>query len=450
MKNDLTKGNVYQKILWFTLPILTGNLLWQFYNIADSAIVGRILGSDALAAVGASWQISNIMLAIAMGLTLGMGILVSTAYGGGNQKELQKIVDTGLAVGAFVAILLTMVGIIFTEKILLLYQVPKQLMGQAAVYFRIVCAGMLPLFLYNAIAGYLRGIGDSRAELLFLTISTCLNIVMDILFVMVFSLGVAGAACATVFSQGVAFVLICIYVNRRVGMFQIRFRNLVFDMDVLRSGLCIGIPATLQQLFIGVGNSMIQSMINGYGATIIAAYTAASRIEGMAVLPAINIGKAMANFIAQNRGAGNEKRVKAGIRAGIVMVSVVSVLFSVILFITSGALLRVFGCEGTVRMEGVRYLKIVGLFFLFFGVMQCLNGILLGLGKSSLTLIGSILSFCAFQVPLAIFLSRIIGVMGLWLAAPFGWLVGMLLRIVFVGIGTGKEAVAVSYLTKPK
>ena len=310
MKNDLTKGNVYQKILWFTLPILTGNLLWQFYNIADSAIVGRALGSDALAAVGASWQISNIILSVAMGLTLGMGILISIACGSGNRNELQKIVDTGLLVGTFVAVFLAIAGILFTEKILLLYRVPEQIMKQAALYFRIICVGLLPLFLYNAIAGYLRGIGDSKAELLFLIISAFLNIGMDMLFVMVFSLGVAGAAGATVLSQMTAFALICIYVNRRTELFRIRVRNLSFDTDILRQGLCIGIPATLQQLFIGVGNSMIQSMINGYGANVIAAYTAASKIDGMAVLPAVNIGKAMSNFIAQNKGANDERRVK--------------------------------------------------------------------------------------------------------------------------------------------
>lgn len=433
MKNDLTKGNVYQKIIWFTLPILTGNLLWQFYHIADSAIVGRALGSDALAAVGASWQISNIMLAVAMGLTLGMGILISAAYGGGNRKGLQKIVDTGLIVGMLLAVLLTIAGVGFAERILLLYKVPEQLMGQAVLYFRIVCVGMLPLFLYNAVASYLRGIGDSKAELLFLIISAFLNIAMDILFVMVFSLGVAGVAWATVLSQVTAFTMICIYVNRRMEMFQIRLRKLSFDADILKRGLCIGVPAMLQQLFIGVGSSMIQSMINGYGANVIAAYTAASKIDGMAVLPAVNIGKAMSNFIAQNRGADDEKRVKEGIRAGIVMVSVVSLLFSVLLFTASDALLGVFGCEGAVCAEGVRYLKIMSVFFLFFGVMQCLNGILLGLGKSSLSLISSIVSFCAFQVPLAILLSRIFGVTGIWLATPLGWLAGMLLRIAFVG-----------------
>lgn len=432
MKDDLTTGNVYQKMIWFTLPILVGNLLWQFYNIADSAIVGRALGSDALAAVGASWQISNIMLAVAMGLTLGMGILISTAYGGGNKEELQKIVDTGLIIGMVSALFCMIVGIGFAEKILLLYRVPKRLMEDATLYFRIVCVGMLPLFVYNAVAGYLRGIGDSKAELLFLIISAFLNIGMDILFVMVFALGVAGAAWATVLSQVVACVLICGYVNQRIRLFQIQLRNLTFDKDILKRGLYIGIPATMQQLFIGVGNSMIQSMINGYGTAVIAAYTAASRIDGLAVLPAVNIGKAMSNFIAQNKGANDKKRIKEGIRAGIVMVLVVSVLFSALLFIASDFLLGVFGCEGAVRIEGVRYLRIISAFFLFFGVMHCLNGILLGLGKSSLSLIGSVLSFCIFQVPLAIVLSHILGVVGIWLATPLGWIAGMLLRIAFL------------------
>lgn len=432
MKNDLTVGNVYQKMICFTLPILVGNLLWQFYNIADSAIVGRALGSDALAAVGASWQITNIMLAVAMGLTLGMGILLSTAYGGEKKEELQKIVDTGLIVAMVSALFFMIAGIGFAEKILLLYHVPEQLMRQAASYFRIVCVGMFPLFLYNTIAGYLRGIGDAKAELLFLIISAFLNIGMDILFVMVLALGVEGAALATVLSQTVAFVLICGYVQRSIMLFHIQFQNLAIDKEILKRGLCMGIPATMQQLFVGVGNSVIQSMINGYGTTVIAAYTAASRIDGLAVLPAVNIGKAMSNFIAQNKGANDKKRIKEGIRAGIVMVLSVSVFFSTLLFIASDALLGVFGCEGAVRIEGVRYLRIIGAFFLFFGVMHCLNGVLLGVGKSNLAFIGSVLSFCIFQVPLAIVLSHIFGVVGIWFATPIGWIAGMLVRIAFL------------------
>ena len=222
------------------------------------------------------------------------------------------------------------------------------------------------------------------------------------------------------------------YVIRKEDLFRIHFIHLSFDREILKQGLVIGIPATLQQLFIGIGNSIIQYMINGYGATMIAAYTAASKIDGMAVLPAINIGKAMSNFIAQKKGAMDEERVKAGTKASVLMVSAISLFLSVIIFSMSDMLLKMFCSDEAVRMEGTRYLHIVSVFFLFFGIMQCLNGILLGMGKSNLSLAGSILSFCVFQVPLAVVLSKFIGVLGIWLAAPLGWIAGLVLRILFL------------------
>lgn len=436
MQNDLTKGNIYKKIIVFTIPILLSNVLQQLYSIADNTIVGRILGKDALAAVGASYQISSIILAVAMGLTLGMGILISRAYGAKQKDKIQKIVDTGVVLCMILATVITMIGLCCAERILILFQVPNNILEQATLYFRIICLGTIPSFGYNAIVNYLQGIGDSRTSLIFLAVSAVMNIVLDIFFIATIGAGVAGAAIATILSQIVEFVSLCIYVNRKLylkyGLFKIRFIYASFDCEILKQGLSIGIPAILQQLFIGVGNSVIQYMINGYGETIIAAYTAASKIDGLAVLPAINIGKAMSNFIAQNKGANSEERVKAGTKASIIIVAVISVLFSVFIFTISNLLLKLFCTDKEVCMEGVKYLQAVSVFYLFFGIMQCLNGILLGMGKSNLSLIGSMLSFCAFQVPLAIVLSRFIGVVGIWLAAPLGWIAGMVIRLIFI------------------
>lgn len=432
MKNDLTTGNIYEKIMLFTLPILLSNILQQFYSIADNTIVGNILGRDALAAVGASCQINSIILAIAMGLTLGMGILISNAYGAKQVDTIQKIVDTGFVMCMILAVIITMIGVFYAKRILLCFQVPDSIIQQAALYFRLICLGTIPSFGYNAVVNYLRGVGDSKTALIFLIISSVLNIILDIVLVASIGEGVAGAAMATVISQFVAFFGICSYVNQKKSEFSIRFRHLSFEWDILKKGLWIGIPATLQQLFLGIGNSIIQYMINGYGATLIAAYTAASKIDGLATLPAVNIGKAMSNFIAQNRGAGNEERVKAGTRASIIIITAISVLFSVMIFTMSGSLLKLFCTDEEVCAQGIKYLQMVSIFYFIFGIMQCLNGVLLGIDKSNLSLLGSILSFCLFQVPLAVVLSRFIGVTGIWLAAPFGWIAGMTLRVIFI------------------
>lgn len=252
MRNDLTQGNIYKRMIAFTIPILLSNLLQQLYSIADHTIVGRLLGKEALAAVGASFQISNIILAVAMGLTLGMGILISNAYGAKKMYRIQKIVDTGMVMCMILSVLITILGVGCAGTILGCFQVPDAILQQATLYFAIICSGTIPSFGYNAIVNYLRGVGDSKTPLLFLIISSILNIVLDVLFISVVGAGVAGAAAATVISQ-------------------------------------------------------------------IAAYTAASKIDGLSTLPAVNIGKAMSNVIAQNRGANREDRVKEGAKAGIVM-----------------------------------------------------------------------------------------------------------------------------------
>lgn len=356
MRNDLTQGNIYKRIITFTIPILLSNLLQQIYSIADHTIVGRLLGKEALAAVGASFQVSNIILAVAMGLTLGMGILISNAYGAKKMDRIQKIVDTGMVMCMILSVLITILGVGCAGTILSCFQVPDAILQQATLYFAIICLGTIPSFGYNAVVNYLRGVGDSKTPLLFLIISSILNIVLDVLFISVVGAGVAGAAAATVISQIVAFIGICDYVNRRKSLFQIRLLHVSFNMDILKEGLLIGIPATLQQLFIGIGNSVIQYMINGYGSAVIAAYTVASKIDGLSTLPAVNIGKSMSNVIAQNRGANREDRVKEGAKAGIVMTVMISIAFSVFIYTLSDRLLGIFCTDTEVRIQGVQYL----------------------------------------------------------------------------------------------
>lgn len=427
LEKDLTAGNEYGVILRFVLPILLGNIFQQLYNTVDSIVVGRILGRDALAAVGASYGISSIILAVAMGLTLGNSILISKSYGSRECDKIQDIIDTGVILTAVMASAIMLTGLVKAEALVGLFKVPEDIKKEVLLYFRIILLGTIPLFGYNAVTNFLRGLGDSRTPLYFLVISSVVNAGLDILFVKTFALGVAGAAIATVAAQSMAFIAIVIYINRNLR-YRIKLRNLKCDLRILRESLGIGIPAMLQQVFIGFGNSVLQILINGYGTTVISAYTAASKIDGFATLPAVNIGKAMSNYVAQNLGAGEIKRVRSSNRAGFILTASVSVVMSVLVFALPDSLMGLFGSSKEVCRTGAAYLRTVSLFYIIFGSMQLLNGILIGRGKSFVSMISTIGSFCLLQVPAAILLSGRIGVAGIWIAAPIGWLGGLIMR----------------------
>lgn len=433
-ERDLTAGNEYKVLLMFTLPIFLSNLMQQLYGIADSVIVGRTLGEEALAVVGASYNISNIILAVSMGITIGFSILISRMYGGKNYGNIQNAIDNGIFLMTFLAVFITVLGIAGSHWLMNMFHVPENIMQHAAIFLMISFIGTVPSFGFNAVSNFLRGVGDSRTSLIVIFISSILNILLDLLFIICFRFGVSGAAIATMISQYVSFIGIIIYVNRNDFPFKIRWKGWKLDLRIIKESLEIGIPAMLQQLFLGLGGSVIQYLINGYGSIIISAYTAASKIESFATLPAVNIGKSMSNYIAQNKGAGKDERVRRGIKAGVIIIISFSVLLIVIILFGAKDIIRLFCEDSKVCKAGVTYLQIVCCFYCVFGVMQLLNGVLIGLGKANLSLWGSILSFCLLQVPVAVILSKLIGVNGIWIAAPIGWIGGLLLRIVFMTI----------------
>lgn len=431
-ERDLTVGNEYKVLIMFTLPVLFSNLMQQLYGIADSVIVGRILGEEALAAVGASYNISNIILAVSMGITIGFSILISRMFGGKNYKNIQSVIDSGMFLMTFLAVFITVFGIIGSHQLMSIFHVPENIMQQAVTFLMISFIGTVPSFGFNAVSNFLRGVGDSKTSLIFVMISSILNILLDLFFVIYLRFGVSGAAIATTISQYISFIGIIVYVNCNDFPFKIRWKGWKLDFRLIKESLEIGIPAMLQQLFLGLGGSVIQYLINGYGSVIISAYTAASKIESFATLPAVNIGKSMSNYIAQNKGAGRDERVRRGIKAGITIIISFSVLLIIIILFGAKDMIRLFCEDSKVCKAGVTYLKIVCCFYCVFGAMQTLNGVLIGLGKANLSLWGSILSFCLLQVPVAVILSGLIGVNGIWIAAPIGWVGGLLLRIIFV------------------
>ena len=430
--NDLTKGNEFKTILFFSLPILVGNLFQQFYNVVDSIVVGNFLGKESLAAVGFSFQINSLLVILSMGITMGTSILVSRCIGERELKRVKKIMDTGIIFSLLLSIVITVLGVIFCEAILRAFRMPPETFDMADTYLKIIFIGVIPTFAYNTLTNILRGMGDSKTATNILIIAMVLNIILDITLVAVVHMGIAGAAVATVVSQFFSWIACLVYMNHKYPEFRINMVKLEFQKKELVASLKIGIPAMIQQVFICVGFLSIQYMINGFGTDCIAAYTAASKIDSFAEMPSLNLGKAITNFIAQNLGAGRNDRVKKGSKAAFIMCAGISVVTSFIIASVPGFFIRLFTKDLAVIEIGNGYLRIVAGFYLIFGLMQLINGILLGYGKTVIPMLSSILSLCLLQVPVAIFLSHTaFGYRGIWIAAPIGWIGWLIIRFLY-------------------
>lgn len=429
---DLTQGDELKTIFYFSLPIFIGNLFQQIYNVADSVIVGNFLGKESLAAVGFSYQINFLLIALSMGISLGASVLVSRYFGAGEREKIKKVIDTGFLFSVFLAIIIAVAGVIFSEKILLFFRVPDKLIGMADSYLKLIFIGCIPTFSYNALTNILRGMGDSKTPTYILIAATLINIVLDVFFITVLDMGVSGAAVATVIAQTFSFVVCMWYMKYKYPDLFIRIWSLQLDLEELKKSLVIGTPAMLQQVFVSVGFMSIQFLINGFGTDCMAAYTAASKVDSFAEMPALNLGQAMTNFAAQNYGAKKMDRVIKGGKSALVMGVGVSVLISTVICLFPSSFISIFNRDPGVIQIGNSYLRTVSVFYFVFAAMQILNGILLGYGKSFVPMLASIGSLCLMQVPAAIILSRTsLGYNGIWIAAPVGWFGGLTIRFLY-------------------
>jgi len=325
--NDLTIGNEYKVILKFSIPILIGNLFQQLYNIIDSIIVGNFLGKNDLAAVGFSFNITLLLLALSMGITMGTSIIISQYYGAKDMHSIKKAIDTSYVFSFILSIIVTVLGICFSESILIFFKVPSEVLPLAKVFLNTILIGTVCSFGYNTITNVLRGLGDSKTSVYFLIISAILNIILDIVFVILLKMGIQGAALGTVISQTFAFIGTYTYMNRIYPQCRFNIKHIEFDNKILKLSLKIGIPSVMQQLFISIGFLTVQVLINSFGASAMAAYTVASKIDSFAEIPTINLGKALSNFVAQNIGANLHNRVNKGYSASLIMGTVISYVY---------------------------------------------------------------------------------------------------------------------------
>ncbi len=435
---DFTTGNVARHIFNFTLPMLLGNVFQQLYNIVDSIIVGKVLGKEALASVGASFPIIFTLIALLIGIGSGFSIVISQFYGAKDIDRVKRSIDT-MYIFLFVAgFIISILGIYFSEDLFILLQLPKELVLQATVYLNIYMAGMILFFGFSGTSSILRGLGDSRTPLYFLILASILNIVFDLLFVMVFKWGIAGAAWATVIAQGIAFIATLLYLNRTHKIMKFSFAKLRFDKDLFYKSLKIGLPSGMQHTFVAVGMMALLGIVNGFGTDVIAAYTAAGRIDSLAMMPAMNFSQAVSAFVGQNLGANKIERVKQGFKATFIMSNVFCLAMTALIVIFGGDLMRMFTTDPQVIEIGQNYLIIVSSFYLIFSSMFTIHGVLRGAGDTLIPMFITLFSLWIIRIPAAYFLSAKIGPDGIWWSIPMGWVIGMSFSYIYYRTGRWK------------
>ena len=368
-------------IFLFALPIMAGQLLQQLYNTVDSIVVGRFLGEAALSAVGTCSALTFFFVAFAMGLSNGAGVVFAQYYGARRMPELRRAVSTAALMLIAIAVVLTAIGISLAEVMLGdLLDAPKDIIGDAVTYFSIYCIGLVFQFVYNAVAAALRSVGDSRATLIFLCISSVLNIILDLLFVLVFDWKVAGTAIATVIAQVVSAVVSVIYMQKKYDFYRYRRGEFGFDGKMCRLTLKFGVPTMIQMCIVSGGQVIIQRVANWLGTSAIAAATAAGRIENYIFIPAQSFNSAMATYTGQNVGAGSLDRVYAGYKKTLLMSVPICVSLMAITFFLARPLVGLFGVEGEALDLGIKHLRFITPFFLFFSIYMPTVGLLTGSG----------------------------------------------------------------------
>jgi len=437
--HDLTEGKPGKLIFRFATPMLIGNVFQQVYNVTDSIIVGKFLGKEALAAVGASFPLIFLLISFIIGIASGSTIIISQFFGARDEDKVRKTIDTLYIFLFFASILITILGIIFSGPIFRLIKLPEELIPQATLYMNWYLTGSIFFFGFNGTSAILRGLGDSKTPLYFLIISTVANILLDLLFIVVFKWGITGAALATVIAQAGAFLTTVIYLNRTHPLINLSWRKLDWDKQIFRDSVKIGLPTGFQQTFVSLGMIALLRIVNDYGTNVIAAYSVAGRIDGMAGLPAMNFGAALSTYVGQNIGARKMDRIKLGLKATLNMSIWTAVITSLLIIIFRHELMGLFVSDKAVIDIGAEYLTIVGSFYIIFSTMFVVGGVMRGAGDTLIPMFITLFSLWIIRIPLAAILSKYWGVHGIWWAIPIAWFMGTTLSYIYYKTGIWKK-----------
>lgn len=424
MNQDLTGGNITKSLLRFAFPIMVGNLLQQLYNVVDTLIVGQFLGKDALAAVGASYSLMTFLTSILMGLCMGSGVVFSICFGKKEESRMKSSIYMSFLLIAAVALLISAVVFAGIDKILVLLQVPLDIYALMREYLWVIFWGIFAAFLYNYFAALLRAVGNSVIPLLFLGISTVLNIGLDLLFILVFHRGVQGAAEATVLAQYVSGVGIFVYTWIGFPQFRLKKENRKWRPEVLKEIVQMSFLTCVQQSVMNFGILMVQGLVNSFGAVVMAAFSVAVKIDTLAYMPVQDFGNAFSTFVAQNYGAGKTERIRRGIHSAVKTTFLFSVGVSALVFVFARQLMLIFvkPQETEILQVGISYLRIEGSFYCLIGFLFLLYGYYRAMKHPGMSLVLTVISL-GTRVVLAYLLSGIpsVGVTGIWMAVPIGW-----------------------------
>ncbi len=423
---DFTKGSVGQSILLFGLPIILGNLFQQLYTFVNSAIVGRFLGDEALAAVGSVYPMVFFLVSLVIGIGSGGSVLVSHFFGAKGHEQIPLVVSTFYIFFLGLGIIVSLASIVFAPWIFSLLGLEAAIRVQAVAYMRVYMLGMFFSFCLNSAVSILRGLGDSRTQLGYLIGANALNALLSYIFIAKFHLSLVSTAWASVISQFLAALLLFLRLQKCNEYFRFRKQSRYFDNATFRELLRIGLPTGVQQSVVALSQILILGLVAKFGTDAVAAYSAASRIESIALLFVLNLSSALTSFAGQNFGAGNADRVRKGLRSSLIMMTWLSSVTFVIFFFFADGLMGLFSDTPEVCLIGKEYLQIMGLFWILFALMNTFTSFFRGLGYAFVPMLISIISLWFVRLPLSYWLSMFRGVEGIWLGAPLSWLLGVL------------------------
>lgn len=436
MKQDMTIGKPAKTLFVFAVPMILGNLFQQFYSLVDSIIVGHFVGEEALAAVGASFAVTMLFIAVAIGAAMGASVIISQLFGAKRIHEMKRAVSTALISFLAVSFIWALIGLCIKNGLLHLLKTPENIFGDASTYLGIYFLSIPFLFMYNALSAVFNALGDSRTPLGFLIFSSLTNIGLDLWFVIQFHMGVAGVALATLIAQGIAAALSFILLMYRLRKMkenpeeERKQGNRWYSLKLLKLMVKIAVPSIVQQSIVSVSMLMVQAVINPYGSSVVAGYSAALKIDSVAIMPMQAVGNAMSTFTAQNIGAMKQERVREGYRASYPMIFLMNLVVFIIIQMFGETFLGVFleNGSGSVAMQtGMEYLRIVSMTYFMLGLLMVTGSVLRGSGDLVWFLIASVANLVA-RVACAYGLNGLLGIASVWYSMPFGWFAGFIVN----------------------
>ena len=422
MNKDLTQGSIIKSLILFALPLILGNILQQFYNIVDTFVVGKMIGADALASVGATYSIMTFITSIIIGLCMGAAILFSMLFGAKKIEQLKNSIVVSFGFVSLLSLIIMMMTFILHDGILLFLNIPDTIYSMTQRYFLIVSLGIYFTFIFNYFSSLSRALGDSKTPFVFLGISTVMNIGLDIVFVKYVAQDVSSVAYATVIAQGVSAFLMSVYIIKTKRAYMPQRQHIYFDQDIFQKFLNYSLLTCLQQSVMNFGIMMVSGLVNSFGVSVMAGFNTAVKIDTIAYMPSQDFGNAFSTFVAQNTGANKMDRVHKGLKTSMMMSCIFNIVMSAIIFIFAKELMMLFveSHEIEVIRVGIEYLRIEGACYIGIGILFLWYGYYRGIGKASMSVVLTIISL-GTRVLLAYIISGYIGAVGIWLSISIGW-----------------------------